>query len=48
MSGSQTARLPMLIEHSGIVRGLDSFTVAEAVPGLIANALAPASLFHPF
>jgi hypothetical protein len=29
-------RLPMLNEHSGIVRGLDSFTVAEAAPGLIA------------
>jgi hypothetical protein len=27
----------MLNEHSGIVRGLDSFTVAEAAPGLIAT-----------
>jgi len=37
----------MFSEHSGIVRGLDSFTVAEAAPELIARAIAPASLFHP-
>jgi hypothetical protein len=48
MSETGAARLPMFIEHSGIVRSLDSFTVAEAAPELIAKAFAPASLFHPF
>jgi hypothetical protein len=43
----QAMRLPMFSEHSGIVRGPDSFTVAEAAPELIARAIAPASLFHP-
>ncbi len=37
----------MFSEHSGIVRGFDSSTVAEAAPELITRAIAPASLFHP-